>query len=176
MTSNLNITSILTLLSIRVIQGQQDDLVSNIQRKFPSPFPPLPLISLSVSQFYTIVCLLNEIWAKQIAKLYTIFPSSTFGDLLSHYQVPPHRFESPRLQAIQAESLGLQRPRPSSCFESMTSCYIFWPYRSYLSLVEGAQLSCSNRKLKARPQQNSCWRAARTTRAWEDLPPKVRVK
>ena len=174
--TSLNITSILTVLSIRDIQGQQDDLVSNIQRKFPSPFPPLPLISLAVSQFYTIVCLLNEIWAKQIAKLYTIFPSSTFGDLLSHYQVPPHRFESPRLQAIQAESLGLQRPRPSSCFESMTSCYIFWPYRSYLSLVGGAQLSCSNRKLKARPQQNSCWRAARTTRAWEDLPPKVRVK
>ena len=55
------VTSILTLLSIRVIQGQQDDLVSNIQRKFPSPFPPLPQTSLAVSQFYTIVCLLNEI-------------------------------------------------------------------------------------------------------------------
>ena len=95
---------------------------------------------------------------------------------LSHVQVPPHRFESPRLQAIQAETLGLQRPRPSSCFESMTSCYIFWPYRSYPSLAGGAQLSCSNAKLKAWPQQNSCWRAARTTMAWEDLPPKVRVK
>ena len=49
----------------------------------PSPFPPLPQTSLAVSQFYTIVCLSNEIWAKQLANLYAIFPSFTFGDLPS---------------------------------------------------------------------------------------------
>ena len=73
-TSNLNITSILMLLSIRVIQGQQDDLVSNKGNSRP-PFHPSPWQAWPSHNF--------TIWAKQIAKQYTIFPSSTFGDLLS---------------------------------------------------------------------------------------------
>ena len=79
----------------------------------PSPFPPLPQTSLAVSQFYTIVCLLNEIWAKQLANLYAIFPSFTFGDLpsltsrfpLTALSLLVYRQSKPRLWGFKGQGL-----------------------------------------------------------------------